>query len=246
MTPHHEWSPRGTDAAGMLAELREATVNYDPAEVTRAEWNVDTQRTPLATERPGPPESGGAWEAACGLVEAYEFSAPSLVRAVYDPAEALLGRTMLLQTRFYGLHLYCGVRVTAVVDETRANGERAWGWSYETLQGHLERGKITYEVVKHPDTGRVEFVISSYSQGARSLGAVLRLGWRVFGRRAQLRFYRECGDRLARLVDAAQRGVEPPTAQVGPDGLVRAPSDAHAGVLDRIAVRRRHPGRLRG
>lgn len=242
MRPRSAWDFGGIDVVGTLASLRHASVNYTPGEISRANWHFDTQRTPLPSERPGPPADSGTWAIACSLVQQYEFCVPELVRAVYDPADALLGRTMLLQTRFYGLHFYCGVRITTVIDETTAEGDRVWGWAYETLQGHLERGRITYEVVKQQETGRVEFVINSYSQAARTLGPVLRLGWRLFGRRTQLRFYRDCGARLTRLVKAIQPGAPPPAAHVTADGLIRAPSDARTRLLDRFAVRRRHPG----
>jgi hypothetical protein len=48
---------------------------------------------------------------------------------------------MLLKARFHGMHFYCGVRVTEVVDKTRKKDDRLWGWAYETLQGHLEHGR---------------------------------------------------------------------------------------------------------
>jgi hypothetical protein len=149
---------------------------------------------------------------------------------------------MLLEARFHGLHFYCGVRVTSVTDETRANGERVWGWAYETLEGHLERGRVDYEVVKQPSTGKVEFVASSFSQSAPTLGRVVGLGWRLFGRRTQLRFYRRCGRRLNSFVRASPRtgpDAGPPTT-VG--RLVLAPSDARVRRLDHTAVHLVQPG----
>ena len=59
---------------------------------------------------------------------------------------------------------------------------------YETLEHHLERGKVTYEVIKHQDSRLVEFVASD-SQRSPALGPILRLGWLLFGRHTQLRFY---------------------------------------------------------
>ncbi|MHB6911600.1 DUF1990 family protein [Streptomyces sp. DB-54] len=167
-------------------------VNYSADEVRRPSWNIDTHCTTLPAERPGSPEPGGSWEHACRLVRDYEFSPPEIVRALYDPSAPLLGRSMLLEARFHGMHFYCGVRVTEVVDEVRDHTRRIWGWAYETLEGHLERGKVTYEVVKRQDTGEVQFLISCHSQGAPTLDWITLLGWRLFGRRTQLRFYRRC------------------------------------------------------
>lgn len=136
------------------------------------------------------------------------------------------------------------VRVTEVIDETR-DRDRVWGWSYETLEGHLERGKMTYEVVKNLDTGVVEFRITGFSQGSPTLGPAIRLGWYLFGRRTQLGFYDRCGRRLRKLVQAGLRGEVPPSARREPleiEDLVLAPSDTEPHPLDWATVPRRDPG----
>ena len=77
---------------------------------------------------------------------------------------------MLLEARFLGLRFRFGVRVEGVVDETcEADGRmiRVWGWSYRTLQGHLEMGQMDYEVWKWLDSGEVEFRIHVVSRPAR-------------------------------------------------------------------------------
>jgi hypothetical protein len=53
---------------------------------------------------------------------------------------------MLLEARFFGLRFYVGVRVTGVIDEERATGDgpaQVWGWCYQTLEGHLEQGRLS-------------------------------------------------------------------------------------------------------
>ncbi|OQO94589.1 DUF1990 domain-containing protein [Saccharomonospora piscinae] len=231
------WMFGRLDTERAWRELADARVNYSLAEVRRPAWNLDVHRGGLPAEPPGPPEPGGTWDRACALVRDYEFSPPEIVRALYDPGAPLLGRDLLLQARFHGLHFYCGVRITEVVDEVRRGGDRVWGWSYETLEGHLERGKVTYEVVKHAASGRVEFVATSYSQAAPTLGPVTALGWRLFGRRTQLRFYRRCGQRLRHLVLAGQHSAPAVSGR-----LVLAPSDAVAHRWDALALHRVAPG----
>ncbi|MEU3345219.1 DUF1990 family protein [Streptomyces sp. NPDC006700] len=231
------------DAAQVWRTLAKSPVNYSADEVRRPYWNIDTYRIALPMERPGAPEPGGPWEHGCRLVRDYEFSPPEIVRALYDPAAPLLGRNMLLEARFHGMHFYCGVRVTEVVNDRRNNTERTWGWAYETLEGHLERGKVTYEVVKQENTGQVQFVISCHSQGAPTLDRITLLGWRLFGRRTQLRFYRRCGERLRDFVEAALNGERPgPGPPPGVGHLVCAPSDAKTRRLDALAIRRVAPG----
>ncbi|MEU6773257.1 DUF1990 family protein [Streptomyces sp. NPDC046759] len=230
------------DAARLWQGLAAARVNYSVEEVRRPAWNIDAYRTALPPERPGPPEPGGCFEHACRLVRDYEFSPPEIVRALYDPDAPLLGRDMLLEARFHGMHFYCGVRVTEVVDEARDAADRVWGWAYETLEGHLERGKVTYEVVKHQETGQVEFLVSCHSQGAPTLDRITVLGWRLFGRRTQLRFYRRCSERMQRFVGSALRGEHCPSGPPQRVGhLVCAPSDAKVRRLDALAIHRVAP-----
>lgn len=230
------------DHATALDRLADRPVNFSEDELGGPGWHDDVVRHDLGTERPGHPEPGGCWETACRLVRDYEFAAPEIIRAVYRRSSPLLGRDMLLEGRFLGLRFLMGVRVTDVVDTERAAGDqRVWGWSYDTLRGHLERGRMTYEVVKHRSTGRVEFVLRGCSRRA-DLGPVLRLGWGMFGRRTQLRFYRRCGEQLARLVSEAAAGE--PSPQPRRDGdLVLAPAGVRPHPLEFLTATRGEPGR---
>lgn len=214
----------------MLASLPDRRINYDLGEVRPPEWVFDLHRHRLGTEPPGPPVDPGVWQAACLLVRDYEFTPPEIVRAAYLPEAPLLGRDLLLEGRFAFLRFVMGVRITELLDCTR-NGERVWGWSYETLDGHLERGRVDYEVVKDLDSGAVDFVARSCSQANPRLGPLLRLGWALFGRRTQLRFYRRIGERLRGLVHAGGTG-EPQER----GGVVIVPSGVRSRLADRFAV----------
>ncbi|MEB3367951.1 DUF1990 family protein [Saccharopolyspora mangrovi] len=229
----------GVDHVAALADLEWRHVNYAAEEVREPLWNFDSHRRCLGVERPGPPEPGGVWETACRLVRDYEFAVPGRIRAIYRRESALLGRDLLLEGRFFGLRFHMGVRVTEIVDEARP--ERVWGWSYETLEGHLERGKMSYLVTKDLTSGRVEFLVSGFSQRSPGLAPLVRLGWAVFGRRTQLRFYRHCGERVKRLLQEALAGRAPDPVQVS-DGVVLVPSDAAAHRLDVVRVHLDHPG----
>lgn len=234
------------DYVTALAELRHLEINYDPSEVRPPDWNFDVHRSLVGRERPGPPGPHAVWETARGLVGDYEFTPPELIRAVYHRQDPLLGRNLLLEGRFYGLRFYMGVRITALIDETRHQQERVWGWAYQTLEYHLERGKVTYEVVKHLDSGQVEFVASCQSQRSPAVGPILRLGWLLCGRRAQLQFYRRCGQRLRELVRASLAGTAVPAAARSPskiDDLVLVPSGVEPHPLDRFTIRQHNPAR---
>jgi uncharacterized protein (UPF0548 family) len=193
-----------------LDDLRRRGLNFDPAErrefTPEKGWHLDDIRRPLPPDPPGPPGPGGTWEVAQRLMRDYSFADPSIVRATYDPDEELEGRTMLLELRFLGLRFHVGVRVEDVYDE-RCEEERGtmqvWGWNYRTLEGHLEMGQMDWQLRKVLETGEVEFRIKAYSRPSPERSLLVRAGFRLFGRRHQLRFLRRTSERMAQLTAAA-------------------------------------------
>lgn len=235
-----------------LAALRHRRINYDPERAPQdgradGHWHVDSDDAVIGSEIPGLPVPGGPWETGCVLVRQYEFAEPAILRAAYRADSELAGRDMLLEGRFFGLRFYLGVRITGVIDETRdvdGSPERVWGWSYQTLEGHLEQGRLSYEVIKNLGTGRVTFRVSGYSRAAPIPSLVVRWGFRLFGRWTQRRFYLAIQRRMRRLVQAGQRGAALPVPATRADGVVLAPSGAVAAhPLDRLAWAQLHPGK---
>ena len=200
----------GPEERAALRELRHARLNFDPEQRGRytpvTGWHLDDLRQPLPPEPPGPPVEGGTWDVAKRLMRGYEFADPSIVRAFYDRDAPLEGRDMLLGLRFLFLRFRVGVRVADVYDhaeEVDGRESRVWGWSYRTLEGHLEQGEMHWEVRKWLDTGEVEFRIHAYSRRAEIDNPLLRLGFRLVGRRQQLRFLRNTCERMRRLTGEA-------------------------------------------
>ena len=190
-----------------LAALQGKRVNFDATDRDSASretgWYIDDYCQRLPREMPGDPEADGSFAAAQRLMLSYEFADPAIIRAIYEQDTPLEGRDMLLEARWHGLTFRFGVRVIDVVDETRTiDGRpvRVWGWSYATLEGHLEIGQMDYELRKWLDTGEVEFRIHAFSRRASVRNPLVRLGFRIFGRREQLRFARHACERMSRLV----------------------------------------------
>ncbi|TVP70920.1 MAG: DUF1990 family protein [Nitriliruptor sp.] len=186
--------------------LARLEVNFTPMLWEQADadpaWRADRRRIDLPPEPPGPPVEGGPFVVARALLWTYEVADPALVRAVYDAAAPLDGRDMLLVGRFAGLRFPMGVRVGGVVDGPDLDGGAAvhrFAWHYRTLEGHLERGQMDYEVVKEEASGRVSFRMAAYSQRGKIENPVVRAGFAVFGRPTQLRFYARALERMRRL-----------------------------------------------
>jgi hypothetical protein len=59
---------------------------------------------------------------------------------------------------------------------------------------------MDYEVWKWLDTGAVEFRVHVVSRPGRIPNPIIRLGFRLFGRRKQVRFARRSCERMALLV----------------------------------------------
>jgi uncharacterized protein (UPF0548 family) len=186
-------------------------------------WHVDELSQRLPGESPGSPEPGGPWEVARRLVAEYRMADPAIVRATWDPSTPLLGRVMLLQLRLYRvLSVRVGVRVTHAWDEDRLVGGRAarvFGFEYATLRGHVELGRMDYEVYKWRDDGAVEFRLHAQSRASSEGALWVRIGFRMFGRREQVRFYLRCCERIARLT-ARELGLPedppPPAVRLDP------------------------------
>ena len=105
----------------------------------------------------------------------------------------------------HALRIHVGVRVGDVYDENReldGHRGRVFGWNYRTLQGHVEKGQMDWQVWKFPDTGEVLFRISSFSRPAGGGNLLVRIGFRLIGRRQQLRFLTLTAERMARLTEA--------------------------------------------
>ena len=197
--------PRSLEA---LRALHDKPLNFDLAErasfTREAGWNIDDYRQPLPTEAPGPPEPDGSWEHAKRLMLQYEFADPKIVTAIYAQDSEFEGRDMLLEVRLWNLFRFrFGVRVGGVVDRTWTEDGRevrVWGWSYRTLQDHFEMGQMDYQVRKWLDNGEVEFRMHVVSRPARIPNPLIRVGFRVLGRREQVRFARRACERMACLL----------------------------------------------
>jgi hypothetical protein len=220
------------DREQLLRELRDRPTNFDVSDLPAATtdpWHVDDYCHELPAEPPGEPVAGGTWEIAKRLMADYEFADPSMVRAAYDPEAPLLGRDMLLEIRFFAIHVFVGVRVSEIFDEVReTDGRRArvWGWAYQTLEGHLERGQMDYQLWKWLDTGEIEYRIHAVSELLEDVGnPFVRLGFRLVGRREQVLFARRCGERMERLVRAQlEHGEAAHPTPAGEGGVVVSPS----------------------
>ncbi len=223
------WLTRG-EVRAQLERIHDLDLNFDPAglsSIEREAWHVDDYRRTLRPEPPGEPIPAGSFETAKRLLREYEFADPKRIRAYYWSDAPIEGRDMLLEIRYLALRVRVGVRIGAIFDEIRevaARRVRVWGWAYRTLQGHLERGQMDYQVWKWLDTGEVEYRIHAVAQAAETRSPILDLGFRLVGRHQQVLFARRCAERMEQLVEGRLDGVVTELAPRSAGGIVTFPN----------------------
>ena len=107
--------------------------------------------------------------------------------------------------------------------------------------GHLEEGRLSYEVIKNLGTGLVTFRVAGYSRPAPIHNPVIRWGFLALGRWTQHRFYRNIQTRMADLVRTSQRGSPLPAPEARPDGIILAPAGTRPHPLDHLTRTCIHP-----
>ncbi len=225
MTPAVPNRPDWRRHAERLDALREARYNVDLDQredyTAAAGWHLDRYDADLPPEPPGPPlppdDPRASFEIAWGLVRNYDFPDPKLIVGIYSPDDPLPGRPMLLRARFLGFTFWFGVRIGREINEVReteAGRVHVRGMDYATLEGHFERGQITFEIRKTESTGAVAFHVDAFSQRDRIRNPFYRLGFAIFGRMLQKRFARTASERMQRFTAEALRaratGAPPP------------------------------------
>jgi uncharacterized protein (UPF0548 family) len=220
-----------------LDALHDVPLNFDLErrhEYTEASgWHLDEYEAELPPELPGPPLPGGSWEIARRMMQEYKFPDPTIVTGIYYPDRPLAERVMLLKARFLFLTFYFGVRVGKVTDEVRESEQgpaHIWGFNYQTLQGHFERGQMDFEIWKWRASGKVAFRIHAFSQPDEIDNPVYRLGFKLFGRPLQRRFAHRALERMQQLVQeelkAATRHEPAPPVEAPPVQPASADSQA--------------------
>ncbi|MGN6169788.1 MAG: DUF1990 family protein [Solirubrobacteraceae bacterium] len=243
--PRCPGSPR---VARRLAALADRPLNFDLAVLRSASsadgWVATDVCQRLPDEPPGPPVSGGSWQIARRLMRGYEFADPSIVRAYYDPEVPLERRNMLLKLKaLRGLvHLFAGVRVGDVYEETREfDGQivQVWGWNYRTLAGHVEMGQMDWEVWKWLESGRVEFRVHAVSRPAPISNPIVRIGFHVLRGRERRAFLDSTQKRMRTFTELAleHEGADRRVRDAAADLTARASradDPAHNAVTDNI------------
>ncbi len=184
-----------------LEAARALPLNFSaPSEemTLEAGWSQVSSESQVGRERAGPPEPGGLFERSRQVLETFDFSDPRIVRWHFLPSEPLPRRLVLLELKALGLRYLCPVRVGGERSEHGA-GRSIYGFSFETLEGHIEAGREWFLLTKDHASGAVRFHIEASWRLGDFPNAWSRLGFRWVGRRYQRAWHRLTHLRLREL-----------------------------------------------
>ncbi|MCE9668737.1 DUF1990 family protein [Myxococcus stipitatus] len=187
----------------LLREARHLPRNFTAAsgEMTLERgWNQVHSEASLGHEPPGPPCEDGLFARARRVLETFDFSDPRIVRWHFLVDTPLHGRTVLLELKSLRqrLRYLVGVRVGDVREE-RGEDFSVFGFSFETLEGHIEEGREWFLLQKRHATGEVRFRIEAAWRPGRFPNAWSRWGFAVVGRSYQRAWHEQTQVRLREL-----------------------------------------------
>ncbi|WP_435018303.1 DUF1990 family protein [Tundrisphaera sp. TA3] len=190
------WSER--ELKSYLNALRARSVNFDTPmeEMTVANgWTVDGSHDEIGTEPEGPPIPDGVFARAKQAITNYDFSDPSIVVGHFDPTVDPVGRDMLLELKVLGFRFLCGVRVHSVREEYDGN-TTYFGFRYDTLDGHIERGYEWFLLTKDHATGGVHFKIEAHWRLGQFPSWWSKLGFKLIGEHYRSLWRKRAPERL--------------------------------------------------
>ena len=199
------WSPEHIRAR--LEEARAAPRNLDvPEEEMTGErgWHHYHSEAVIATEEAGEERFTRARVALAN----YQFSEPGIVLAHFDPAEPFLGRCMLLELQVLGLHYLCPAVVSRVREEPGV-----FGFRYDTLEGHIERG-VEWFLLTKDERGDIRFRIEARWKKGEFPNWWSRIGFIVLSGYYQRKWHRRAHHRLSLLAHYGSTR-RPPRDQAG-------------------------------
>lgn len=203
-----------------LAELARRPVNFTeaPEEMVEANgWKIDGADAQIGVEPPGPPAPGGVFERAKqGLIH-YDFSDPRIVEGHFDPDSPFVGRNILLEIKCLGLHFLNGARIHGVRDEVGDEGT-IFGFRYDTLEGHIERGFEWFLLSKNHRTGEVRFKIEAHWRLGDFPNWWSWLGFNLIGEHFRERWRHAAPLRLKRLAHRPADAPMPPAGELAHRG----------------------------
>jgi hypothetical protein len=141
---------------------------------------------------------------------------------------------MLLELKSNGLSYLCGTVVSEILDE-QSETETAFGYRYDTLQGHIESGSEWFILRKNHASGEIRFKIEAKWKPGRFPNWWTQAGFFLLARHYQRIWRRRAGERLAAI------GSKKPASQLRAAMIAGAATGMRSfSALSRLAHRRHY------
>jgi uncharacterized protein (UPF0548 family) len=175
-----------------LLRLPDTPLNFDGVEADMTAdngWHHYYSEAVIARE----PDLDARFQRARVALANYTFSDPAIVTAHFDPAVPLLARRLLLEIKIFGIHYLCPAVVNKVRDEPDV-----YGFRYDTLAGHIERGVEWFLLTRTP-AGEVRFHIEARWRRGPLPNWWSRIGFILLAGTYQRRWHRMAHRRMSLL-----------------------------------------------
>lgn len=196
------WSPEELEKRLRCLSSLERNYEESDRDGRGNDWGEHRSRSRIGSAPPGPPRGDGPFARGRKAVSQFAFSDPSIVEAHFRADAPLLERRMLLELKPLIFRYLCGVVVVAVRDETRQGGS-TFGFRYDTLEGHLERGSEWFVLEKNHESGALTFEIEATWRTADFPNWWSRAGFAVVGKHYQRRWHEAAHRRMSAFVRGA-------------------------------------------
>lgn len=143
---------------------------------------------------------GEAFERGQDAIATYAFSDPRIVIGHFNPDVPLLGRHMLLEMRALRVLHYLGGVVIGATRHDEDDERTVFGFRYDTLEGHIERGMEWFTLTKIHATGELRFRIEAAWKPGQFPNWWSRVGFSVLGHHYQREWHQLAHRRMAELV----------------------------------------------
>jgi uncharacterized protein (UPF0548 family) len=151
-------------------------------------YNLDHNRVRLG-------EGSGTFEPACAALHDWKMFDIGWVELLHPAGPILPLQTVLVLARTCGLYSLSATRVIATIDDDSGPLRRR-GFSYGTLQHHVERGEERFSIEHHVEDDSVWYDILAFSIPQHPLA---RLAYPL-SRAAQRRFARDSKSAMLRAI----------------------------------------------
>jgi len=198
------WSER--EVWRHLESLATAERNFpdDPDQLDASpNWLKYSSEAVVGREQSGPPLAEGPFIRGRIAITNYQFSDARIVIPHFDESTPLHHRRILLEMRAFRFLRFLGGVIIGAIRSKSVGEKTVFGYRYDTLEGHIERGSEWVLLSKDHNSGLIRFRISASWLPGDFPTWWSGLGFRLVGRHYQQKWHRRAHVLMARAVGSS-------------------------------------------